>query len=306
MYTHGNNPAGYWFISFVCVVLAGYTLWKFFGYLRRDRFAADTPTARIRSAAQGYVHMEGVVRADKDGELRSPLTRRHCVWWEFKVEHRSQIGGRNAWHLKDHGSSVNPFVLDDGSGTCLVGTVSAEIIPSVHNVWYGSAETPDIPPASSVTPLFSSNAPYRYTERLLVAGTHVTVLGDLRAHSIAAEVDEEVGKLVSAWKDDQKSLLSKFDLDKDGQLLGSEWEAVRAEALKQVEARLGSRDRREFTVSKPEKGRPFIIAPMDTQRFVRREKLRAVLSLAAALALTAFAAWSAHKALHLPWPVNYG
>ena len=49
------------FLVLAVLLAAGtaYAVYRFFTSLRRDRFAADTPVARIRSAAQGYVHVEG-------------------------------------------------------------------------------------------------------------------------------------------------------------------------------------------------------------------------------------------------------
>ena len=51
------------------------------------RAAEDTPTALIRSAAQGYTELRGM--ADLlDGEpIRAPASLRPCVWYRYRIQH---------------------------------------------------------------------------------------------------------------------------------------------------------------------------------------------------------------------------
>ena len=62
--------------------------------LRRDRYIADTPLVRIRSAAQGYVRVQASPRIPWATTLRSPLTGRACVWWDYRVDYRKENARR--------------------------------------------------------------------------------------------------------------------------------------------------------------------------------------------------------------------
>jgi hypothetical protein len=278
--TAGHAP-GFLVLALLLAAGTAYAVYYFFVSLRRDRFAADTPVARIRSAAQGYVHLEGTAEPPAEGPISSPLGKLACVWWDYKIEQRQRAvaGNRSeSWHVVDRATSVAPFALHDADGACLVGPVGADVTPTLHRSWY------------------DSDRDYRYTERLIAPGARLTVLGELRSHSAIESIEQEVGKLVVAWKQDQPTLLARFDRNHDGQLDAEEWEAVRAAARQQVEANLASKDARVSVVGQTTHGEPFLIAPLDGKRLVAREKHRAALALAASVLLAFLAAWAAQKA----------
>src|SRR5690242_5297142 len=93
----------FWF----CFVPAAGALAAFFTcfmYLRRERLLQDTPTARIRSAAQGFVELEGRGRVMAGPPIVAPLTRAACVWWRYRVERRvTDSKGRSSWNTVDAG-----------------------------------------------------------------------------------------------------------------------------------------------------------------------------------------------------------
>ena len=274
--------------------------WQFFRLVRRDRFAADTPISKIRSAAQGYVHLEGRVRCSPEhGEVRSPLMNRPCVWWDYQVEQcRSGRFKGNEWICTERGTSIAPFVLCDADGQCLVGPVGAEIVPSTHLVWHGKTPRPEGPPALGLpfVTVFDDHT-YRYTESTLAIGAEVTVLGELRSHSLVTEIDEQVRTLLAQWKQDQATLLARFDENHDGQLDAAEWDAARAAAKAAVEARIGGTQSRSSVVGETTHGQPFLIASLDGRKFVRREKHRAALAFGATVLLATLAAFLAQRGL---------
>ncbi len=55
----GFAGEGYWVFAGTCGALSLLTLVGSLSRLRRDRLIADTPLVRLRSAAQGYVRVEG-------------------------------------------------------------------------------------------------------------------------------------------------------------------------------------------------------------------------------------------------------
>lgn len=266
-------------LAVLSAVGTGYAVYRFFVSLRRDRFAADTPVSRIRSAAQGYVHLEGEAGPPPEGPISAPLTHASCVWWDYKVEEeQGTSGGRRQYRVVDRATSVAPFSLRDADGECLVGPVGAVVTPTSHRTWYDSDRS------------------YRYTERLIAPGTRLTVLGELRSHSAVESIEQEVGKIVVGWKQDRPALLARFDSDHDGELDADEWEAARAAARRQVEASLATPTARVSVVGQTRHGEPFLIAPLDGKRLVRREKRRAALALAASVLLALLTAWAAQRA----------
>jgi hypothetical protein len=287
------------FVALALLLAAGtvYAVYRFFLSLRRDRFAADTPVAHIRSVAQGYVHLQGQAGPPPEGPMTAPLSGLPCVWWDYKIEqHREAGNGRREWHLIDRASSVAPFTLRDRDGECLVGPVGADVTPTSHETWYGDRPRPTCLPELQGRG-WSPERDYRYSERLICPGAQLTVLGELRSRSVVAGIEQEVGKIVIGWKQDQQGLLARFDRDHDGQLNAEEWEAARAAAREQVEASLATRQARVSVVGQTTHGEPFLIAPLDATSLVHREKQRAALALAASVVLALLTAWAAQEAL---------
>lgn len=287
------------FLALAVLFAAGtvYAVYYLFVSLRRDRFAADTPLAHIRSAAQGYVHLEGQAGPPPEGPITAPLSGLDCVWWDYKIEERRQVGNNNhEWCVVDSATSVAPFSLRDADGECLVGPVGADVTPTSHETWYGDTPRPACLPGLSGRG-WSPDREYRYSERVICPGAHLTVLGELRSHSAVESIEREVGKIVVGWKQDQAALLARFDRNHDGQLDAEEWESARAAAREQVEASLGSKNARVSVVGQTTHGEPFLVAPLDTKNLVRREKHRAAFALAASVLLALLTAWAAQKAL---------
>lgn len=287
------------FLLLAVLAAAGtaYAVYRFFVSLRRDRFAADTPVAHIRSAAQGYVHLEGEAGPPPEGPITAPLSAAPCVWWDYKIEHQTTVGNnRKEWHVVDRATSVAPFSLRDKDGECLIGPVGADVAPTSQHTWYGETPRPSCLPDLAGRG-WASDREYRYTERLICPGAHLTVLGELRSRSLVASIEQEVGKIVVGWKQDQATLLARFDRDHDGHLSAEEWEAARAAAREQVEASLASQEERVSVVGQTTHGEPFLIAPLDGKRLVSREKHRAALALAASVVLALLTAWAAQKAM---------
>ncbi len=139
--------AGYWIFAAVCAALALLALLALlacFARLRRDRFIADTPLVRIRSAAQGYVRVAGIARSPPGDIMRSPLTDRPCVWWDYRVEAREENAkGQAVYRTIEKATSVTPFVLNDTDAECLIGPVAAEVTPTSNERWSGMSRHPN-------------------------------------------------------------------------------------------------------------------------------------------------------------------
>ena len=294
-----SQPPPYALIAVVAAVLALFALWRFFVRLRRQRLVADTPEVRIRSAAQGYVKVSGTAQSAADGTIASPLTSRPCVWWSYEIAHQEHDSkGNSRWSVEESATSVDLFVLNDGDAQCLVGPVRAEITPTIRDVWYGEESWPSGPPAVGdlSVPLLHTGR-WRYTERLLSVGDRLTVMGELRSHSEVGNVNEAIAAKLHEWKQDQSALLQRFDLDHDGKLSASEWEAARQAAAAECQSqKLQSQITRTSVISQPANGEPFLIAPRSTAQLERRERLYAALDFALGLIGVVVCAWAIRHA----------
>lgn len=200
-------------------VLAGMTalaLLAWVGALRRRHAVTGMPTSRIASAAQGYVELHGIGRSLDVNPLHSPLSGAACLWYRYQVEHKTSD---DKWELVEQAQSHASFVLDDGSGQCLVDPDGAEIVTRHAKRW--------------------SSGDYRYVEWTLQQRDRIYVLGNFltRHPHQGLDAGADVRELLAEWKTDQTGLLRRFDLDRDGQLDEREWALARRLARGEVEKR---------------------------------------------------------------------
>jgi E3 Ubiquitin ligase len=289
-----HSDAGYWIFAALCAVLALLALFACFTRLRRDRFIADTPLVRIRSAAQGYVRVCGIARSPPGETMRSPLTGRACVWWDYRVEAREENDrGEAKYRTIEQATSVTPFVLNDADGECLIGPVGAEVTATSNERWSGMSRHPSGAPLSPSILGLVGQDDYRFHERLIAPGTPLSVLGELRSHTEFGAVDQKTQELLAQWKRDQPALLRRFDRNHDGQIGTDEWAAARVVAHAEAEATvLHSPIERVGVVGQCSHREPFIIAPSDGEHLVRREQRNAVLLFLASLPLVALCIWT--------------
>lgn len=283
-----------------CASAALYAFYRLFVSVTRDRFVADTPLVRIRSAAQGYARIEGHASHTPD-VLLAPLSARPCVWWDFHISIReTDSRGNSKWSRLESATSVTPFTLADLDGKCLVGPVGAEVTPTNTDTWYGDTPRPVAGPPQHGW-IGALEHTYRYTERLIAPGTRLSVLGELRSHAEDRAADGDARLLLTTWKADQPQLLARFDGNRDGTIEPPEWEAARAAARAEAErAVANSRLERTSVVAQPTHGQPFIIAPLDGLQLEHRERRNAWLFLVAAVVLLGLALWALHKLRQLP------
>jgi len=289
------QPPPYAVIAVIAAALVLLALWRFFVRLRRERLVADTPQFRIRSAAQGYVRVSGRAQPGGATPIASPLTSRPCVWWSYEIAHQEQDSkGHSRWSVAESATSVDLFVLSDDDAQCLVGPVKAEITPTTADVWYGDDSWPSgPPPAGDVSLPLLHTGKWRYTERLLGVGDWLTVMGELRSHSEVGDVAAATAAKLHEWKQDQATLLARFDLDHDGKLSAAEWEAAREAAVAECQTqKLQSAIARTSVISQPANGEPFLISPRSAAQLVRRERLFAALDFALGLIGVIVCAWA--------------
>jgi len=280
---------------------AAYSFWYAFKAWRINRMIGDTPASRVRSAAQGYVELLGQGLIREEARSKAPLTSRLCTWWRYKIEEHGSVGRSRGWTTIDSGTSEVPFILDDGTGQCLVDPRGAEVFPKAKDIWYGDSVWPDvrIPDGQgffgNVADALLSGGRYRYTEYRLQSHEPVCALGEFRSlgGAGAEDPDSAVTELLHEWKQDQKTLLERFDRDRDGILNSEEWELARAAARQQVVGSMLAKPPTpvQSVLSKPADGRAFLLSASDGASLARRLRRQAFAGFAACAGSSAVLAW---------------
>jgi E3 Ubiquitin ligase len=304
------DPATFWFWTLVLCVLAIAALFTGFLFLLRAWTVQETPLSMIRSAAQGYVKLEGHADLMPGPPIISPLTSSRCVWWSYKIEERISTGRNNRWETIDHGSCDDLFLIRDSSGQCVVDPEHAEVIPATETVWYGEEPRPLAGPAIGTFALASR---YRYMEKIIHPQEFIFALGFFHTQGGAASamaINDEVAELLRQWKQNQAALIQRFDTNHDGQIDQQEWETAREAARQQIllqEQQAAQRPPVDV-LSQPKDGRRFLISTRQEATVVRRFRLWAAACLLAFVAGGALAGYITTVRLTSPainQPVKY-
>ena len=253
----------------------------YFGFRnwRLARLIDDTPVSRVRSAAQGYVELSGTARLADGKPNLAPLSQLPCVWWLFRIEHRTSAGRNTRWETINHGRSVAPFRLEDETGACLVNPAGADVRPGNKTTWRGSSPWPS-PPGEGRRSSGLGGGEYRYTEHRINEYERVNVIGEFRTLGgvQATDVTAEVMQLLADWKQDQPALMQRFDDNRDGVLSQIEWERARRLARAQIERRAPTAPAQTANVVvQPQDHRPFLVAACDLKALARRSRWAAAL-----------------------------
>ncbi len=236
-----------WLVCLAGIALLGFAAWL--TALRRRRTMLDTPTSRIASAAQGYVELSGVGRPLDINPLYSPLSGSACLWYRYQVEER----GEHRWEVVERDESHSCFVLDDGSGRCLVDPERAEILTRHCKRWQDGER--------------------RFVEWTLLQRDALYVLGDFVTHRASEGLNaaEDIKQMLAAWKQDQPALLRRFDLNGDGQLDMQEWALARRAARREVARHHQElRNHDDLHLVRRPLTRLFLISNIDPARLARR------------------------------------
>jgi len=242
---------------------------------RRRRMIADTPTSRIASAAQGYVELMGRGQPLDDNPLLSHLTGLPCLWYRWKVE--QGFGDHRA--VVDRGESDKSFILNDGSGRCIIDAYGAEVQTRHIDRW--------------------RDGEYSFTEWKLLNNDTIYAIGEFRTISGASSelnVWRDMGVLLDSWKKDREMLLGRFDRDGDGEISMEEWELARQEARREIdrahrEARNNSSAMHILSRPDNARSRYFIISNIEQNRLTGRYLLWTFFHLAAFLAALGSLFW---------------
>jgi hypothetical protein len=290
----------YWLLVGALAAAASIAFWFGCRTWRKSRVVADTPVSKVRSAVQGYVELRGRGAPPPGAEIRGPLTRRPCAWWRYEIQERRRSRRSDSWETVEQGTSEAPFVLDDGTGQCLVDPRGADVEGQTVERWTGDSRYPSVrlPDATGLLGVLQSlfvMAPYRYVEQRLESGSHLYAIGQFRTAGgvVTGDADAQTGSLLHEWKSDQAALLARFDGNHDGRLDATEWEQARVAAREQVAAARRSQApaAKVNALADPGDGRVFLLAACDRETLTRRFRAQAIASITGFLGATAALAW---------------
>jgi len=144
--------------------------WLYRSGLKKLRHVSDTPTSKIRSAAQGYTELKGrVALAEGQPPLIAPLSGAACVWWQYEVKYKS---------FAEKKCSFDHFYLDDGTGQCRINPEDATIIEHTIREWNHHTLLPHLPPEEEAR---ADKEHCRYVECLLLPGRRLYALGEFKS-----------------------------------------------------------------------------------------------------------------------------
>lgn len=239
-----------WLICAALMAALSLIAWR--STLHRRRAIADTPTSRIASAAQGYVELSGSGQPLDFPPLLSHLAALPCLWYRYLLEEKT---GSDKWRTVGSGESDAAFIIDDGSGRCVVDVEGAEILTHHKQTWV------------------KDNA--RHTEWILLAGDPIYALGEFRSiggGTLELDARADVNSLLAEMKKDQATLLARFDLDGDGQIDLDEWALARQAARREVDKlhRAARNEADVHTLRRPASGQIYLISNLEPERIARR------------------------------------
>lgn len=278
----------------MALVAAGFGLFIGFVSLHRYRLIEDVPTAKVRSAHQGYVELIGNAVMMGGEPIVAPLTQTQCCWYKFRVEERSD----KHWSTLRSGISDGLFLLRDETGDCVIDPEGAEVDTVHSQSWFASGfdslgaprhlRSYDRSVHRSAGVFGNVKAglqlgvgEYRYTEQVILDGDPVYAIGWFRSidDSDRAETEDLLTReILREWKKQPHTLSERFDRDRDGEISQEEWERARRAARSQAREELAqhARNSRVHTLGKPSK-RQFILSNREQGALVNRYKWRAAL-----------------------------
>ena len=192
-------------------------LYQSFRYYKYVQFLNNIPTARIRSAPQGYVELIGKARPMSASPLYVPDTDIPCVWYE--AEYRIGYGDDSQTIYKRADQS---FLIDDDTGTCRIDPWNIKFITknSKKRSLAGSlVETPGLTWVRWIG----------VGEEVHVYGNYTSLYIDYRKQ----EQDLKKSRLKKLKNDHER--LMKYDKNRDGDISIDEWEEARQDVDEEVD-----------------------------------------------------------------------
>ncbi len=281
----------------------GFRSWR---HLHKARTIEDIPTAKARSAPQGYVELEGAGRLMDGPPIIAPLSGLPCVWFRYRIEeqitteHRGHTQTR--WQTVSSGVSTEVFWLEDDTGRVAVDPEDADVTPKHKDMWRSRALGGGINYPTSIASFLATHTgpnPYRFTEERINPSERIYALGMLKnvaSYTNQPTVDEEIRELLKAWKQDQAALKERFDLSRDGNIDQQEWLLARSAARREIlksrrETEMQFNDGINLLSRAGDARRPYILSAYPQGHLVKRYRVASLLYGAGFFLLGIVAVW---------------
>ncbi len=298
-FARSSSSDDFWVWFTVLLVLGLACGFGIFYYVRRARIIQNTPTSKIRSAPQGYVELIGQLKYLTQQPTIAPLTGKTCAWYRYCVEEErithTKNGTRSSWHTIEQEVSEQVFQCEDETGHCMIDPRKAEIHPSSEDIWYGHSRWPSSGPSGGGGLMRTGG--YRYTEKRLAENDPLYILGSFRTidpNKAHGSITEETRVILKVWKNDQATLLEKFDTDRNGEIDLQEWDIARNTAEQQAyQQRLARADKAAVNImtKTDDFRRPYIISTKPQSNMVRGFKLKAFACTVGFVLFSPFSIW---------------
>ncbi len=190
-----------------------------FVLFQRKRAIENCPTSRVRSLPMGEVEVKGHARQREP--VRSPYSYTDCVYYSYEIYTRE--AGLTRSLRKSGNSGLVPFYLEDETGTVLILPQEAIVQAGVTQTLYGISGMN----AQNVLSNVPENSIVK--ERIIPVGGVLYVTGFARPLRTSGLDSKRllVEKMRSLKKNPAR--LKKYDVNGDGRIDGSEWEAARVD-----------------------------------------------------------------------------
>jgi hypothetical protein len=202
-------------------LFAVFTLYFFFKWYHsfaRARVMQDMPTAKIRSAAQGYVELSGTQKMMPNQPTIATLSRLPCTWYRYTIAH---IANKRIKPI-EHGESEAPFIVEDETGVCVIYPTGGEISTTLVDTWMGFKRYPNGKPRNWFFRLLGTLGNYQYQEWRMEEGMTLYAIGNF--HTQSTDDDNVVNILSKEGLDKSKPfILSGRDQSKIIQMFS--WDA---------------------------------------------------------------------------------
>jgi hypothetical protein len=237
-----------WFAFVIGLLIVIASVSSIFGHFLSSRRVEDTPTSKIRSAAQGFVELSGLSSTSKKKAITAPWSGKSCAWYEclVKAARHKDPPTIKRWQ------SNEPLAIYDGTGHCLIDNDQMNVHwPNVGfkkkncDNWFGDKKEFH---ASYEGRRYSHQNKYLFVEIRIPYNANIVASGWFESRNLKQDslLEIEADKILNEWKKERASLLERFDTNGDGEIDLAEWKHAREVAQIEAQNRLSSPSQTEL------------------------------------------------------------
>ena len=280
-------PDDFWKTAIFLTLLTAGCFFGAYYFLIKKRIIQDTPTSKIRSAAQGYVELAGRCELIQGEDIRAPLTNTLCTWFHYTVEEYRNRGKNSGWVIIEQGTSDALFLLIDNTGQAVIDPDGADVTTETNETWHGHSRRPDTMLSGNTRKKWFhlTSRGYRYTEQRMHPGDPLYAIGLFTTTSNDNEkinINNDVRDLLKEWKLDSESLLKQYDVNQNKKIDIKEWNKVRDAALAQVKTRHDEMKQLPLVnlmSQTHDSRRPYLLSALPEHRLVKKYGINAGLCI---------------------------